>query len=224
MPKKIRRSNNRLKKTNRKGRKTANHKRSKKLVGGWGEAHWVAGANSHGANSHYTIKQMEECKTQVESEISMLSTSDSLFNKLMRKKLMEINEYLTRRIPECLEWEKSEAQSKEQQQAKAKARKERMLGAEYVPHGTAVAEYKYAHEEQEAKAKAAEKKAAEKKAERGEAGSDTSERQPATYSRTSAVPSNFDDRTGADMWYQRGAHEQDTRFFLHGRPQPLVWE
>jgi selenocysteine-specific translation elongation factor len=213
MPKKIRRSNNRLKKTNRKGRKTANHKRSKKLVGGWGEAHWVAGANSHGANSHYTIKQMEECKTQVESEISMLSTSDSLFNKLMRKKLMEINEYLTRRIPECLEWEKSEAQSKEQQQAKAKARKERMLGAEYVPHGT-----------QEAKAKAAEKKAAEKKAERGEAGSDTSERQPATYSRTSAVPSNFDDRTGADMWYQRGAHEQDTRFFLHGRPQPLVWE
>ena len=39
MTKKIRRSNNRLRKTNRKGRKTANLNRLRKFVGG--AIHWV---------------------------------------------------------------------------------------------------------------------------------------------------------------------------------------
>jgi hypothetical protein len=45
MPKKIRRSNNRLKKTNRKGRKTANRNRLRKLVGG--AKHWVDRLQEH---------------------------------------------------------------------------------------------------------------------------------------------------------------------------------
>ena len=59
MPKKIRRSNNRLKKTNRKGRKTANRNRLRKLVGG--AKHWV-----DRLQEHHTIDDMMSLRVTLE--------------------------------------------------------------------------------------------------------------------------------------------------------------
>ena len=110
MPKKIRRSNNRLKKTNRKVRKTANSKRLKKFVGG--AKHWVSRVNGH-----YTIKQMTDCTIQIKD---IISSEDTLFNKLLN----ELSQYLQGIIESSKEWEKKNESHIEQVRARRRRARE----------------------------------------------------------------------------------------------------
>ena len=106
MPKKIRRSNNHLRKTNRKGRKTTNRKRLKKFVGGGGYTHWV-----DKADGHYSINDMKECKAHIDSV-----TGNTLFTNISHEamppscgqlieKLRELSNYLNEQIVNRTEWE-----------------------------------------------------------------------------------------------------------------------
>ena len=108
MPKKIRRSNNRLRKTNRKGHKTANCNRLRKFGGG-GNLHWIGRADGY-----YYIKDMKVCKDHIDSLIKSGTKVRDLFYKLylfiFKKKshlydLPELSDYLSVTIDLYTRWE-----------------------------------------------------------------------------------------------------------------------
>jgi hypothetical protein len=101
MPKKIRRSNNRLKKTNRKGRITANRNRLRKLVGG--AKHWVDRLQEHHtiATMQRTLETLEQVKNDV-----LLPKFEPEFHYTAANAMNELHAYLNGLIKKYTQWER----------------------------------------------------------------------------------------------------------------------
>ena len=111
MPKKIRRSNNRLKKTNRKVRKTANRNRLKKFKGGRMYQLNMERCKWKNSKNGYTIDDMEVCRDKIGLLISssklQWGEKRAIGVTLTIILLEELHTYLSNRITECtIEYEK----------------------------------------------------------------------------------------------------------------------